>query len=180
MPPSLYGLDPRNPKAMDHVRMGVEGDYFGGGAPYGAPNFRARSPYGGPFEPDSHMRGPEYGVEEMVRRTNLAVHFANERVTHNMRYAQLHPAMCRDGRFPVDFRMPKTVEEVKVMDPSKLDRILQAYGLPADLRSLNLTSRDGVSTKRAQSAKLTTLYDSLGARSLAEHERRKLGLSSMY
>lgn len=36
---------------------------------------------------------------------------------------------CADGRFPPDFRTTKTVEEVKVIDPTALDRILRAYVL---------------------------------------------------
>jgi hypothetical protein len=58
---------------------------------------------------------------------------------------------------------------------STIDRILIAYGLPTDLRSLNLASRDresfGKST--ASSARLITLLDFLGAMRLAEYERKK-------
>ena len=102
--------------------------------------------------------------------------------------------MCRDGRFPEDFRLPKTIEEVRVIDrkftgsvasrssltqkkATRLERILQAYGLPADLRTLGSRPRDRLSIKHAQMAKLATLFDFLGAMRLSDHLRRR---SSLY
>jgi len=107
------------------------------------------------------------------------------------------PKMCADGRFPPDFRTLKTVEELKVMDRKRrilstylslliiviataLDRILRAYVLPTDLRSLRLTSRDSVSTKTAHQAKLCTLFDFLGAVQISERERMKRGTLMPY
>jgi hypothetical protein len=56
---------------------------------------------------------------------------------------------------------------------STLDRILMAYQLPTDLRSLRLTSRHPISSRTAAQAKLITLLDFLGATQLAEYERFK-------
>ena len=65
-----------------------------------------------------YKRGTSRGSEldELVRRTNLAVSLANQRIHPTSHYAQLHPMMCSDGKFPTDFRSPKTVESVKLLD----------------------------------------------------------------
>ncbi|KAF2398284.1 hypothetical protein EJ06DRAFT_523136 [Trichodelitschia bisporula] len=112
-------------------------------------------------------------TDEVVRRTNLAVQLVNGQIAHSARYAQVQPKICRDGRFPNEFRAPKTVEELRSMDPSSLDRVLGAYQLPTDMRSLRLTSRDTASSKVANLAKLCTLFDFLGASRIADHERLK-------
>lgn len=60
-------------------------------------------------------------------RTNLYVQLANSQISHTSRYAQVQPKMCRDGRFPSDFRTARTVEEMKVMDREypRLPSVLQ-------------------------------------------------------
>jgi hypothetical protein len=108
-------------------------------------------------------------------RTNLLVQFVNGQITWAAKYGQLQPKMCSDGRFPPDFQSAKTVEEVKVIDPTTLDRILRSYGLPTDLRSLQLSSRDSPSTRIALEAKLCTLFDFLGAAQISDRQRRKRG-----
>ncbi|OCL01659.1 hypothetical protein AOQ84DRAFT_426642 [Glonium stellatum] len=177
LPPSPYDMDPRDPRVMnaafDACRMGMDGpEYFGA---LGM----------GPFANRSHSQGPYpsgYDQEMMMgaSQQNIDDLFVNGQVTYAARYGQLQPKMCADGRFPPDFRTAKTVEEVKVMDPTALDRILRAYVLPTDLRSLRLTSRDSVSTKTAQQAKLCTLFDFLGAVQISERERVKRGALMPY
>lgn len=49
-------------------------------------------------------------------RTYTLAQVANASVSHAHRYNQLHPKAYRDGRFPQDFRSPKLVEEIRVMD----------------------------------------------------------------
>ncbi|KAF1813013.1 hypothetical protein P152DRAFT_335261 [Eremomyces bilateralis CBS 781.70] len=120
---------------------------------------------------DSFSSGPP--LDELVRRTNLAVQLVNSQLTISSRYAQMQPKMCTDGRFPEDFKTAKTLEEVRVIDPSTLDRILSAYNLPTDLRSLRMTSRDPFSPKMAHLAKLCTLLDFLGATQVAEADRMR-------
>lgn len=195
MPTSAYDMDPRDPRVMnssfDSCRMGMEGpDYFGamGMGP-------AMGLMGGPFTNRPHSRGPyppgfdqemmtmggyQIDVDERVRRNNLFVQLVNGQISYAAKYGQMQPKMCTDGRFPPDFRTARTVEEVKVMDPTALDRILRAYGLPTDLRSLRLTSRDSVSTKTAHHAKLCTLFDFLGAMQISERERMKRGAIMPY
>ncbi|KAF2803689.1 uncharacterized protein BDZ99DRAFT_399203, partial [Mytilinidion resinicola] len=108
-------------------------------------------------------------------RTNLLVQFVNGQITWAAKYGQLQPKMCSNGVFPQDFRSPKTLEEVKCIDPTTLDRILRSYNLPTDLRSLQLTSRDSVSPRTALDAKLCTLFDFLGAVQISDRQRRKRG-----
>ena len=105
--------------------------------------------------------------------------------------------MCANGKFPHDFRIVKTVEEVEVTDRKwrilskhlslliiviaiALDRILRAYVLPTYLRSLRPTSRDSVSTKTAHQAKLYTLFDFLGVVQVSECEHMKRGALMPY
>ncbi|KAI9793478.1 MAG: hypothetical protein M1835_007197 [Candelina submexicana] len=145
-------------EAMQHARMGIEGDYFTGAVSRFPPSIRSRSPYGGSFDQDPYGGGnvnvhPELGINDTVR-------------------SQVHPKICSDGRYPPDFQLPKTVEEVRVLDGSQLDRILQAYRLPLDLRSAH-RSRESLSTMRAQEAKLQVLWEFLGATRIAEHQKLK-------
>lgn len=49
-------------------------------------------------------------------RTNLAVQLVNGQISPPAKYAQLQPKMTREGRFPVEFRIARTVEEVQAMD----------------------------------------------------------------
>lgn len=67
-------------------------------------------------------------ADSLCTSTNLAVQIANGQITHSARYAQVQPKMCPDGRFPSDFRMAKTLEEVIV-----LDRMLLPSALPAPI-----------------------------------------------
>jgi len=90
--------------------------------------------------------------------------------------------MCSDGKFPVDFQVPKTVESVKILDNAQLDRILQEYKLPFDARSvLAATSFNGrsvgesMSSSRLRQAKLQILFEHLGANRIIEQERLRRG-----
>lgn len=58
----------------------------------------------------------EIDLNELVRKTNLAVALANHNISHRAQFSQIHPMMCPDGRFPGDFQIPKTVESVKLFD----------------------------------------------------------------
>ncbi|OCK92561.1 uncharacterized protein K441DRAFT_706545 [Cenococcum geophilum 1.58] len=144
-PPSPYEMDPRDPRSMnaafDACRMGMDGlEYFGA---IGM----------GPFANRSHSRGPYppgYDQEIMMEQIFFA-QFVNGQITCAARCGRLQPKMCAD------------VEEVKVMDPTALDRTLRAYVLPTSLRSLQLTSCNLVSTKIVHQAKLCTLFGFLGA-----------------
>lgn len=125
------------------------------------------------------------------RRTNLQVQFVNGLLSPVSRYGQLQPKMCSDSRFPVDFSTPRTIEEVRAMDrtllipfvypgdtysrlASTIDRILRAYNLPTDLRTLRLpVHKNPVTPRMVRHAKLCTLYDFLGAVQLAERHRSK-------
>jgi hypothetical protein len=49
-------------------------------------------------------------------RTNLMVQFVNSQIRPAGRYCHVQPKMCSDARFPPEFRVPKTVEEVRAMD----------------------------------------------------------------
>ncbi|KAF2745201.1 hypothetical protein M011DRAFT_151624 [Sporormia fimetaria CBS 119925] len=118
-------------------------------------------------EPDEECES-YHNTDEIVRRTNLFVQHINALISPLAHYSQLQPKMCNDGRFPVEFNTPRTVEEIRTMDPSSLDRILRAYNLPTDLRSLRMTSNDIVGARMANKAKLCTLFDFLGAVQLAE------------
>ncbi|KAI9704423.1 MAG: hypothetical protein M1836_007286 [Candelina mexicana] len=126
-PTTPYGVDPRGmtslnvEEAMQHARMGIEGDYFTGAVSRFPPSIRSRSPYGGSFDQDPYGGGnanahPELGINDTVRRTNLAVTLANNSIGYKSQYSQVHPKICSDGRYPPDFQLPKTVEEVRVLD----------------------------------------------------------------
>lgn len=122
-------------------------------------------------------------------RTNLLVQFVNGQISPSARYSQLQPKMCSDGKFPNEFRAPRTIEEIRAMDrmfnfhnyviwvltelASMLDRILRAYGLPTDLRSLRMTSNDPVGPRVAHQARLCTLFDHLGAVQISDRQRMK-------
>ncbi|KAI9798172.1 MAG: hypothetical protein M1833_004921 [Piccolia ochrophora] len=149
MPSSPYPLDtsraltPRDVEdAMQHARMGIEGDYFSGGPRYsaGGSSSRPRSPYPR-YETESYGSNMhDLSVQELVRKTNLAVSLANNSIREKSQYALLHPMMTRDGRFPSDFSSPKTINAFKSLEGPQLDRILQAYHLPLDLSSAVLAS----------------------------------------
>ncbi|KAA6408046.1 MAG: hypothetical protein FRX48_08397 [Lasallia pustulata] len=64
-----------------------------------------------------------------------------------------------DGTYPADFRYPKRVDSVKILDNSQLDRIMQAYNLPHDRTSLQgAANLEPVSSTRARIAKLHISY----------------------
>ncbi|KAF2205023.1 hypothetical protein GQ43DRAFT_468609 [Delitschia confertaspora ATCC 74209] len=185
-PNSPYEMDPRDPRDPRIARspfdsgrtsMGLDPtDYFG--AAVGLSSYGGRRHSGGLYTPSAFdaemMMGPSYqNVDDLVRRTNLLAQFVNSQISYAARYGQLQPKMCGNGKFPEDFRVPKTVEEVRVMHPSTLDCILRAYGLPTDLRSLHLTSRDNIGPKAAHQAKLCTLFDFLGATQISERQRMR-------
>ncbi|KAF1978569.1 hypothetical protein BU23DRAFT_449735, partial [Bimuria novae-zelandiae CBS 107.79] len=106
-------------------------------------------------------------------RTNLMVQFVNSQIRPGGRYCQLQPKMMQDGKFPPEFRIPKTVDEVRAMDPSSVDRVLRAYHLPTDLRSFRLTPQDTIGPRTAHQGKLCTLFDYLGATQISERQRNK-------
>ncbi|KAF2687241.1 hypothetical protein K458DRAFT_415504 [Lentithecium fluviatile CBS 122367] len=136
-------------------------------------------------------------IDEMVRRTNLMVQFVNSQIRPAGRYCQVQPKMCPDSKFPPEFRVPKTVEEIRAMDrtlrlgigssvvtnepaASSVDRLLRAYHLPADLRSLRMSSQDIINPRTAHQAKLCTLFDFLGATQISERQRVKRAVCLPY
>ncbi|KAF2644837.1 hypothetical protein P280DRAFT_514302 [Massarina eburnea CBS 473.64] len=191
MPGSPYDMDPRDPRIMSapfdsRMSMGVDGpDYFspaamgmGMGMGMGIGQYGRRgqgSPFPPGFEPETLVGTREQYIDELVRRTNLMVQYVNSQIRPASRYCQLQPKMDREAKFPPEFRVPKTVEDIKTMDPSSLDRVLRAYGLPIDLRSLRLQSQDSVHPRAAQQAKLCTLFDFLGATQISERQRMRVG-----
>ncbi|EEP82555.1 predicted protein [Uncinocarpus reesii 1704] len=115
-------------------------------------------------------------TQELMRRTNLAVSLANHNVNPRSNVSMVHPMMCMNGRFPVDFRTPKTLEEIKLLESTQIDRILQEYKIPHDTRSLlNIlassgvrVNSDNVSSGRLRQAKLQLLFEHLGATRVVE------------
>lgn len=53
---------------------------------------------------------------EEVRKTNLAVQLVNGMISQNARYAQLQPKMDNNARFPQEFMLSRTVDDVRNMD----------------------------------------------------------------
>ncbi|KAF2872203.1 hypothetical protein BDV95DRAFT_606757 [Massariosphaeria phaeospora] len=181
LPTSPYDMDhrdPRDPRVMSasfESRLGMDGpDYFSamGMGPVGGRSHSGPFPPPG-FDPDMMMGNNQQNIDELVRKSNLIVQLVNSQLTPTARYAQLHPMMCSDAKFPPEFRVPRTIEEVRTMDPSTIDRLLRAYGLPTDLRSLQLTARDSPSPRIAHQAKLCTLFEFLGALQISERQRMK-------
>ncbi|KAF2006888.1 hypothetical protein P154DRAFT_569584 [Amniculicola lignicola CBS 123094] len=178
LPNSPYEIDPRDPRMMassfESSSLGMDGPGYFSTMGMGPMGGRSHGP---PFMPpgfDSEMMGSsQQQIDDLVRRTNLMVQFVNSHISFASRYSQLQPKMCSDAKFPSEFRVPRTVEEVRAMDPSTIDRILRAYHLPTDLRSLRLTSQDTVNPGRAHQAKLCTLFDFLGATQISERARMK-------
>lgn len=151
------------------------------------------------------------------RRTNLAATLANALISPTSKYGKVFPHMGDDGRYPTDFNTPKTVETMKVLDSkltpsslhsssnpklntdSQLDRIMQSYRLPLDLRALPSSSASAsgrispysgggiardpsapISSSRVRQAKLFALWEFLGCWKLVEHERLRRGGGVMY
>ena len=52
----------------------------------------------------------------MLFRTNLMVQFVNSQIGPNSQYCELQPKMGQDGKFPPEFRVGKTVNELRAMD----------------------------------------------------------------
>ena len=52
----------------------------------------------------------------MTGRINVTAQIANSTVTPRMQYAEIHPKLTSDGRFPRDFVAPKRVEDFLTMD----------------------------------------------------------------
>ncbi|KAL5396979.1 hypothetical protein PMIN06_003767 [Paraphaeosphaeria minitans] len=119
------------------------------------------------------MSGPEQYVDELIRRTNLMVQFVNSKIWPGARYCQLQPKMCHGAKFPPEFRIPKTVDEMRAMDPSSVDRVLRAYNLPTDLRSFRTMTQGTINPRTVHQAKLCTLFDFIGATQISERQRNK-------
>ncbi|KAF4621912.1 hypothetical protein G7Y89_g14431 [Cudoniella acicularis] len=68
-----------------------------------------------------------------LRRINLTAQLANSSITPRMLYAEIHPKMTSDGRYPRDFDVPRRVEEFFALEGTALDRLLHTYNLPCDL-----------------------------------------------
>ncbi|KAK2877061.1 hypothetical protein FQN49_001445 [Arthroderma sp. PD_2] len=210
LPGGPYGLDPRTMTpndieiALQQAQQGAQGYDCFGEHPSMRHSLNSASPYSYPPRQEEQLNygasqhgiphhlgnspsqsaniGPhDTNLPELVRRTNLAVSLANHNINPRSQFTQVHPMMCFDGRFPTDFRSPKTVESVKLLDVTQLDRILQEYKLPYDTRSImsstssNLLrdSRDSISSSRLRQAKLQILFEHLGASRIVEQERQK-------
>ena len=117
----------------------------------------------------------ELALQEVVRRTNLAAALANGQIRPRASYAQLHPMMTPDGRYPADFSLARTLDSFRSLESTALDRILAAYRLPLDLRGVlgKAATRGGAgpSAGDARVAKVLVLYEYLGAVRLLEYER---------
>jgi len=91
-------------------------------------------------------------------------------VSSRQLYAQIHPKLQDDGRYPRDFETPKMVEQFRAMDGSQIDRILIAYRLPPG--DMTAARRPGLGCVRsaesmtlpetARGAKLSILFEYLG------------------
>ncbi|KAL8670291.1 MAG: hypothetical protein Q9168_005161 [Polycauliona sp. 1 TL-2023] len=165
--------------AINHARAGLEksgaaSDYFLGAPQYPAGNMRPRSPmislpghdfYHGNGLATNSSNHNALGLRERDRERdleqtrkyvkalchNLSAALMNSQILPPVRYAQVHPMKCEDGSFPPDYDISKTVEAMKVLDNSQLDRIMQAYRLPLDLRPVHTggqQSRDSSSSSR--------------------------------
>ena len=55
-------------------------------------------------------------ISAQICRTNVYASLNNSQVSGTQKYAQIFPHMCDDGRYPNDFRLPKTVEAMKILD----------------------------------------------------------------
>ncbi|KAL8697921.1 MAG: hypothetical protein Q9201_006854 [Fulgogasparrea decipioides] len=200
MPGTPLGVDPRGANTMDlaaamnHARMGLAdgGDYFLGAPKFPPRAMRPRSPMpplsGNDWHHDGDYanRGPsnmiplgyqerdrDREMEDQIRKDNRVAALLNGAILAPAKYAQVYPLRCDDGSFPTDFKSAKTVEAMKVLDNSQLDRIMQAYRLPLDLRSINSNghhARDATSSSRVRQAKLLNLWEFLGAYHLLEYE----------
>ena len=55
--------------AMQHVRMGLEGDYFAGTPRYAGSSLRSRSPYGNYDQDSLAVSMHDMGLQEIVRKS---------------------------------------------------------------------------------------------------------------
>ncbi|KAL8639751.1 MAG: hypothetical protein Q9228_003247 [Teloschistes exilis] len=199
MPGTPLGMEPRGANAVDlaaamnHARMGLDGqDYFLGAQRFPPGAMGPRSPMPPvmgnnwnhenehlnrsmgnmlPFQPERD-RGRD--LEDHTRKDNRVAALLNGAILAPAKFAQVHPLRCDDGTYPADFQFPKTVEAMKILDNSQLDRIMQAYRLPLDLQSFNSSgryARDATSSSRVRQAKLYNLWEFLGAYQLLEFEK---------
>ncbi|KAI4214351.1 MAG: hypothetical protein LQ351_003104 [Letrouitia transgressa] len=182
LPGTPVGIDPRGTGTM-----GFDvGDYFSGNPRLGPGVMRPRSPFPIDYEHDNGLaRNRPYGPdqeswkEEIWRRDNKLACLLNGAIPPYAKYGLVHPMRGKDGEYPADFRHPKTVDTMRVLDNSQLDRIMQVYCLPLDLRPINPTgshTRESTSSSRVRQAKLQNLLEYLGAYQLLEFEKLKRGL----
>ncbi|CAL8578155.1 hypothetical protein XPA_003957 [Xanthoria parietina] len=202
MPGTPMGMDPRGlhsidlAAAMNHARSGLEkanaSDYFLSAPQYQSGVMRPRSPMiplsghesyhgnGLAMNGNNHDasgfrdRDRERDLEDEIRQANMSASLRNGSIINPARFAQVFPMKCEDGSYPPDYKHAKTVETMKVLDNSQLDRIMQAYRLPLDLRPVHLNghqSRDSTSSSRVRQKKLHLLWEYLGAYNLLEYER---------
>ena len=68
--------------------------------------------------------GKSLGLTNLFRRTNLAASLTNYGVPHYAKYAKINPHLTEDGRYPQDFNLPKTVDQMKVLDSQYLFQTL--------------------------------------------------------
>ncbi|KAK2786839.1 hypothetical protein FQN51_003484 [Onygenales sp. PD_10] len=176
-PLSSQEIDIALQHAQQEADFTVPDPSFNDGMPFhpgpGRMNFQPHMPFQSHHRFD-HMASYDYelSVQELVRRTNLAASLANGVISPRAHYMQVYPMMRADGKFPADFRMPKTVESIWLLDTTQLDRILQEYKLPFETRtllaSLPSSARHalgtlGSSSTRFRAAKLHILFEHLGA-----------------
>ncbi|OQO01415.1 hypothetical protein B0A48_12970 [Cryoendolithus antarcticus] len=102
-------------------------------------------------------RGAWDGVDDR----NIQVQLANATITTLTPYAELHPKLTPQGRYPVYLRMPVIVGDLLTVDELRLERILLEYNVPV------------VGSKKAQ---ICALLDYLGAGRLASAWRRPMTL----
>ncbi|MCJ1473795.1 hypothetical protein MMC13_002446 [Lambiella insularis] len=127
---------------------------------------RCNTPY------DLEIGSPE--LNHRINATNLAAQLANGQVSSSAKYGKIFPHLCEDGRYPPDFNIPKTVETIRLLDSSQLERIFQAYRLPVDVRPLHggsLYARDGVSSTKLRTLRVMALFEYLGAWKIVEYEK---------
>ncbi|KAL8950723.1 MAG: hypothetical protein Q9222_003259 [Ikaeria aurantiellina] len=137
MPGTPLGMDPRAvhsvdlAAAMNNARMGLEGgDYFLGAPKFPNGSMRPRSPMpplaGQDWDHENALvgngfhNGPfgyrERDLEDQIRRENSVAALLNAAILPPAKYAQVYPLRCDDGTLPADFKSPKTVEAMKVLD----------------------------------------------------------------
>ena len=68
------------------------------------------------------VSGKSLGLINLLWRTNLAATLINYGVPHYAKYAKINPHLTEDGRYPHDFNLPKTVDQMKVLDSKYLFR----------------------------------------------------------